>query len=125
MLLEALVGMLLFSLGMLGMVQLHAQSIRFSVTAFERNRAALMANELVNTMWAAGTVTLDANVLTAWKTRLADESASGLHNATVAVTDLDDDTVRIVITWKSVARGKDAANGTYMTEFVIPPAGVI
>jgi len=50
-LLEALVGLLIFSFGILGIVALQAQSIRFTSEAEIRAEATYLANSLVSTMW--------------------------------------------------------------------------
>ena len=45
-LIEVLISILLFSLGILGLIGLQARAISFSVDAEDRNRAALFANEI-------------------------------------------------------------------------------
>ena len=49
-LLEVLISILIFSFALLGLVALQARAVQFSVNAEDRNRAALLANELVATM---------------------------------------------------------------------------
>jgi len=51
MLLEALIGILIFSLGILAMVGLQAMSIRFATDARERAEASNLAGQLVGQMW--------------------------------------------------------------------------
>lgn len=51
MLLEALIGILIFSLGILAMVGLQAMSIRFATDARERAEASNLATQLVGQMW--------------------------------------------------------------------------
>jgi type IV pilus assembly protein PilV len=50
-LLEALVGILIFSVGILALMGLQAQSIRNTVEAKYRNEAAYLANRIVGQMW--------------------------------------------------------------------------
>ena len=50
-LLEALVGILIFSFGVLGIVGLQAQSIRMTNDAEYRAEAVYMANSLISKMW--------------------------------------------------------------------------
>jgi len=50
-LLEALVGLLIFSFGILGIVALQAQSIRFTNDAEIRAEVAYQTNSLISTMW--------------------------------------------------------------------------
>ena len=51
-LLEALIGILIFSLGILGIVGLQAQAIRFTNDAEYRAEAVYLANSLISQMWA-------------------------------------------------------------------------
>lgn len=52
MLLEALIAILIFSLGILAIIGLQAQSIRNSAEAKYRSNAAYLANQLIGRMWA-------------------------------------------------------------------------
>ena len=116
-LIEVLVSLLVFSVGILGMAGFQAMSTRNSVDASERSRAALMANELVAKMWEARSTTLGDDVVEAWKSRLTD----ALNQGDAEITALEDDanSVLIKITWTSVVR--DSATSTYITEFAMPP----
>jgi type IV pilus assembly protein PilV len=58
MLIEALVGILIFSIGILAMVGLQAVSMRNSVEAKYRSDASYLANAIVSQMWT------DANLTT-------------------------------------------------------------
>jgi type IV pilus assembly protein PilV len=51
-LLEALIGILIFSLGILGIVGLQAQAMRFTNDAEYRAEAVYLANSLISHMWA-------------------------------------------------------------------------
>jgi len=117
-LIEVLVSLLVFSVGILGMAGFQAMSTRSSVDASERSRAALMANEMIAKMWEAHSTTLDDDAKKEWDARL--EEALN-KDAVGVVTPLNDDidAVLITITWPSVAR--DSATSTYITEFAIPP----
>lgn len=50
-LLEALVGILIFSIGILALMGLQAQSIRNTVEAKYRNEAAYLADQIIGQMW--------------------------------------------------------------------------
>lgn len=52
MLLEALVGVLIFSIGILGMVSMQATAIQNSAAATYRTEASYLANQIIGTMWA-------------------------------------------------------------------------
>ena len=71
-LLEAMVAILIFSIAFLGLVAMQAKATQISIESEGRNTAALLANEIISTMWAQQTV--DASSLSAeietWKTRV-------------------------------------------------------
>jgi type IV pilus assembly protein PilV len=54
MLLEALIAILIFSLGILTVIGIQAASIKMAADAQLRTRAALLADRLVGRMWASG-----------------------------------------------------------------------
>jgi type IV pilus assembly protein PilV len=120
-LIEVLVSLLVFLLGVLGLVALQAQAVQFSVQSEDRSRAALLANDLVSQMWAAQTTSLSNATLTAWKARLTD-AQRGLYGATGTVSSADSSgVVTITLTWKSIgATSANAASNQYVTQVVIP-----
>jgi len=68
-LIEALVAVLIFSFGVLGLIGLEASAINFSVDAEDRNRATVLANDIASLMWLnnlngnVSTTTLQSNCL--------------------------------------------------------------
>jgi len=60
-LLEALIGILIFSLGILGIVGLQARAIRSTNDAEYRAEAVYLANSLISQMWSDKRATLKAN----------------------------------------------------------------
>jgi type IV pilus assembly protein PilV len=60
-LLEALIGLLIFSLGILGIVGLQAASLRATSDAGLRAEAVFAANQLIGQMWADNIQNLDGN----------------------------------------------------------------
>ena len=60
-LLEALIGILIFSLGILGIVGLQAQAIRFTNDSEYRAEAVYLANSLISQMWSDKRTTLRTN----------------------------------------------------------------
>jgi type IV pilus assembly protein PilV len=96
-LLEALVGILIFSIGILAMMGLQAQSIRNTVEAKYRNEAAYLANQIIGQMWvdranmadydtAAGTPNVN---MTNWRTRVGNTlpgiTVGGTNSPTITV----------------------------------------
>lgn len=121
-LMEALVAILIFSFGILGLIGLEASAINFSADSEDRNRAALFANEVASSMWLAGTVTVPAATLTTWQTNIANATASGLTNGTLAVTAVAGTTnaADITITWKAPTRAATAAPSQLITRVILP-----
>ncbi len=53
MLIEALIALLIFSMGILGIVGLQASAVKASTDAKYRSEASLLANELIGKMWVS------------------------------------------------------------------------
>lgn len=99
MLIEALIAILIFSLGILAIVKLQATSIQQSASAEYRALASMLANDLISQMWASDKTpaTLKSNFesgtpFTTWRSKVI---ASGLpkvstsqNTPTVSVTSL-------------------------------------
>jgi type IV pilus assembly protein PilV len=110
MLLEALVAILIFSLGVLSIVKLQAVSIQQSTAAEYRSMAALLANDLVSRMWASDktAATLQANFGSSgngsgYSSWLASVQSSGLPNVSTSKNTLP------TVTFSSVAGGGTSA----------------
>jgi type IV pilus assembly protein PilV len=86
-LIEALVSILIFSFGVLGLIGLEASAINFSVDAEDRNRAALFASDISSSMWLNGTVTVTAAQLSTWQANIANTALpTGLPGGTLTIT---------------------------------------
>jgi type IV pilus assembly protein PilV len=118
---EVLVAVLLLSLGILGLVGLQAQAIKYSVEAEDRNRAALLANEIASAMWLSNNVVIDpAAGSPSWKAR----AAAVLPNGDVGI--VKEPTVtnsaNITITWAPPQRTTTEASTSQLTTRVtLPP----
>ena len=122
-LLEVLVAILIFSLGLVGLVALQGRALQYSTSAEDTNRAALFASEMASTMLLLqkvdpATSTELAARVTAWQTRIADPTKGGLPNGTVSVT-ADSGLATITIQWRATTAASGAANATnqYVTQF--------
>ena len=98
-LLEVLVSVLIFSFGILGLVAMQVRATQYSVDAEDRNRAALLADDLAAQMRLARTVTLPTAQITAWQARVADATTQGLPSGTATIT-VAGNTALITITWQ-------------------------
>lgn len=92
MLLEALVALFIFSLGILGVIAFQASSTKLTADARYRTEAALYADELISRMRLADRATLSANystggaALNAWIASRLNAAATRLPGAAVIVT---------------------------------------
>jgi type IV pilus assembly protein PilV len=115
-LLEVLIGLLIFLVGVLGLVGLQAKAIQFTVQSEDRSRAALLANELVSAMWDQQSSTIDDAQLADWQKSVAAAlpDGTGTVSTSAGVT-------TIMLSWKSprVAKG-DSASNRYVTQVVLP-----
>lgn len=118
-LIEVMVGVLLFSFGLLGLVALQARATQYSVDAEDSNRAALLASDIAATMETSRTLELPAGVVTAWSGRVADPAAGGLPNGVGAVT-VDAGVATVLVTWKPPGAPEAAPDHRYQTQVVLP-----
>ncbi len=120
-LIEVMVSLVIFSIGVLGLVRLQAHSIQVDTQADDRNRASNLANEVVSLMWMNKTATLPAATLDAWSERVADTAHGGLPEGVGEVSEPDDDgVVTITISWHPPWREASEPDQTYLTQVVIP-----
>ena len=123
-LLEALIGILIFALGVLGIVGLQAASLRTTTDSAMRAEAVFAANQLIGQMWADDEANLDANYSSAFSGQPYKDFAAQLKSAqggtwvadpavvfdTVAAPSQTSHYVVINIQWKST--GGDIHNYT-------------
>ncbi|WP_418128883.1 type IV pilus modification protein PilV [Variovorax sp. 375MFSha3.1] len=120
-LLEVLVSILIFSFGVLGLVGLQARAISLSVDAEDRNRAALLANDIASAMWLAKSVSaVDTSAGSAWQKRASAQDQGGLPNGAITVTSEGSNSVDIVITWKAPSRASTDQSSTFTTRVTLP-----
>ena len=88
-LVESLMALLIFSVGLLGLFGLEARVMNFSSESEDRNRAAMFASEVASQMWLNGTVAPATADYTALLATVTDQTKGGLPggaaNATVAI----------------------------------------
>lgn len=122
-LIEVLVAILIFSVGLLGFVGLQARAIRFSMSAEDSNRAAVLANEMATTMLVKNSIEPSelAADIAAWQARASDPAGVGLPNgAATAVRNGKVTTLRIA--WRAPSAASAAANAEnqYVTQVMLP-----
>ncbi len=128
MLLEALLAILIFSLGILALVALQAKSIQLASDAKYRTNATLLANQLIGEMWVSG---LSGSALKSafetggasyntWKSKVSDFSsseglpgveaeASGITETLPTVSVTNTGVVTITLFWRTPEMKKDIA----------------
>ena len=120
-LVEVLVSLLIFSFGFLGLIGMQARALQVSTDAEDRSRAALLANEIVSSMWTQNTVNLPSATITAWQARVANQSAFGLpaSSGVVGLPDVNG-MVQVSVTWRSPSRKSSEASSQYLTQVMLP-----
>ncbi|QIL78594.1 fimbrial assembly protein [Diaphorobacter sp. HDW4A] len=107
-LIESLIAVLLFSLGVLGLIGLQTRAIGMASESDDRNRAALLADGAVTSMWQNASVTLTSADLTQWQKDVADRLPNG--SGTITAVSSMSRTADILITWRPPTRGQSDTN---------------
>ncbi|MBI1964750.1 MAG: pilus assembly protein PilV [Betaproteobacteria bacterium] len=113
MLLEALIGILIFSTGILALIGMQALSISFMSDAKYRSDASFLANEIVSMMWVDRTNLANyaypggtAPALAAWIAKVNDGRLPGSDtNAPTIVTNVLTGEVTVTIRWQPPGSG--------------------
>lgn len=101
-LIELLVAMVIMTIGIIGLVSLMARASQATAGVEDSQRAALLASDLANDMWAYGV--LNPPTTAAWTARVANSAQSGLPRATGAVAvDSTAQTATITVSWNPPA----------------------
>jgi type IV pilus assembly protein PilV len=120
-LLECLMALLIFSVGLLGLLGLEARVMNISVDSENRNRAALFAGELASQMWLNSTVTPATADYTALLATVNDQTKGGLPGGVVAVVPVAGTTnaADITVTWQEVSDAP-LSPSTLTTRVILP-----
>jgi type IV pilus assembly protein PilV len=125
-LIEVLVSILIFAVGVLGLVAFQARAVAAANDIEDRNVAAAVANELVSNMWlyhsgdTVGNTPLHAYFTGFWQTEVANKLPGGVGTVTQPTDDAVTGTWEVTITWKGTSRqGSAALTEQYQTEVVI------
>ena len=114
-LIEVLVSLLIFSLGVVGLVGMQSRALQVGMEAQDRNTAALLANRVASEMHAYKTTALSATAQSSWEDLVKAELPNGVGaiNATSATN------ATITVTWHPPSR-QATEQSTYRTMVVIP-----
>ncbi|RYH20677.1 MAG: type IV pilus modification protein PilV [Alcaligenaceae bacterium] len=121
-LLEVLVSVLLFSLGILGLIGLQARAIGLSGEAEDRSRASMLANDIVSEVWLRREIAIPTSVVDEWRARVADATGAGLPEGVGSYVPASGGTYAdITITWKTPTRKTTAQElATLKTRVTLP-----
>jgi type IV pilus assembly protein PilV len=121
-LLEALISILIFAFGVLGLVGMQSVATQNSVNSQDRAVASILANDLVSQMWAKKTSTITsaaiAGDITAWKAKVQNSILSNAAGSVVqdpVVTGL----ATITITWKAPSKSSTENVSRYETSVFV------
>lgn len=104
-LLEALVALLIFAVGVLGLVGLQVASVKQAAAAEYRSTAVLQANDLISRMW------ISDRFVTDWSNQFASAPAGTGYTAWKA-------------TWANALPGSDASANAPQVSFETIPGGI-
>lgn len=97
-LLEVLVAVLIVSFGLLGLVGLQAKATSMSISAEDRSRAALLANDFVSTMQLMRRMP-NSDELEALQGRAENTLAGGLPDGEFKIEKVADNIVAVTVEW--------------------------
>jgi type IV pilus assembly protein PilV len=107
-LLEALIAILIFAFGVLGLIGMLGTSVRVTNDARYRAEAANLANGMIGDMWTTTATNIDAdfgsgNVPAAWTTKIASLLPGGIAPQVTVSPGIDSQsrTVTVTIYWQA------------------------
>ena len=127
MMLEVLIALLIFTVGVLGMVKMQAVASANSVNSEDRATAALLANDLIAEMWTAKSAAKPGD-FSAWTTRVGNALRNADTSKSTFAAAAGSGTATIVITWNrqmglnvegGTESGSTLQTATYSTQVVI------
>jgi type IV pilus assembly protein PilV len=104
-LLEALVALLIFAVGVLGLVGLQATSVKQAAAAEYRSTAVLQANDLISRMWISDRFATD------WSNQFDSASSGAGYTAWKSA-------------WANALPGSDISGNEPQVSFVTVPGGI-
>jgi type IV pilus assembly protein PilV len=118
-LLECLMALLIFSVGLLGLLGLEARVMGISTDSENRSRASMLASEVASQMWLHNTVSATDPFVLAAKANAADQTKGGLPSGVVNIVPVAGTTnaADITVNWQEIA---DANLSTLTTRVILP-----
>ena len=118
-LIECMMALLIFSVGLLGLLGLEARVMNVSTDSENRNRAAMLASEVASQMWLNNTVLSTAPTIAAIAANAGDQTKGGLPGGVVTVVPVAGTTnaADITVTWQEVT---DTTGSQLTTRVILP-----
>jgi type IV pilus assembly protein PilV len=118
-LLESMMALLIFSVGLLGLLGLEARVMSTSTNSENRNRAAMLAGEVASQMWLSNTVAPTTTAYNNLISNAADQTQGGVPGGIISVVAVPTTTnaADVTVTWQE----KSDANVSTLTTRVILP----
>jgi type IV pilus assembly protein PilV len=107
MLIEALIGILIFSIGILALIGMQAAAMRNTTDAKYRSEAGFLANQIISQMWVDRALLPSYDTTNAaayaprdtWKTKVGSLLPQGTGVITVGAAAPDTDLVTVTVSW--------------------------
>ena len=117
-LLESLMALLIFSVGLLGLLGLEARVMSTSTNSENRSRAAMLAGEVASQMWLSNTVAPSTTAYNNLISNAGNQTLGGLPGGVINVVAVPSTTnaADITVTWTEV----NAPQSTLTTRVILP-----
>jgi type IV pilus assembly protein PilV len=118
-LLESLMALLIFSVGLLGLLGLEARVMTTSTDSENRNRAAMLASEVASQMWLNNSVLATEPHIVAAKANAGNQALGGLPGGVVNIVAVAGTTnaADITVNWQEIT---DTSLSTLTTRVILP-----
>nr|WP_312986229.1 prepilin-type N-terminal cleavage/methylation domain-containing protein [Comamonas koreensis] len=118
-LIEVLVSLVIFSLGVVGLMGMQTRALQASTDAQDRSMAAMLANSVTSEMWAIKSTSLGNSAVEAWKEQVSGALPRGKGEITENISGTD---ATISVKWLSNTRKakstSDSTDGEDMNQFI-------
>lgn len=118
-LIEVLVSLVIFSLGVVGLMGMQTRALQASTDAQDRSMAAMLANSVTSEMWAIKSTSLGNSAVEAWKEQVSGALPRGKGEITENISGTD---ATISVKWLSNTRKEkstsDSTDGEDMNQFI-------
>jgi type IV pilus assembly protein PilV len=118
-LLESMMALLIFSVGLLGLLGLEARVMGTSTNSENRNRAAMLAGEVASQMWLSNTLAPTTTAYNNLILNAGDQTQGGVPGGIISVVAVPTTTnaADVTVTWQEKS---DANLSTLTTRVILP-----